>query len=551
MAKATPRQKSEKSAPAPEPGGLAILRWLEKRSLPIALALIAIAALRIISTWPDTSPVWDEPGHMACGLQYLGEHVYRYESQHPPVARVMSALGPFLSGARPLGGQNQDLEGVAVMYKSGDPEEILTLMRIGILPFFLVSAWVVYLWGRRHFGPATGALAAGLYTLVPTVLAHAGVATTDMPLTACLTAAFFAMLLWAEEPTWKHSVLFGVATGLAATTKFTALGYFPVAAIFALIAYLVVERPSAATLAALAKARALPVGVAVLTGAIFIWAVYSFTFGPVSGWGVSLPAPVFFDGIRSALGHNETGHAAYLLGQISNRGWWYFFPVVLAVKTPFGFAVLALIGAAICCVRRARLVYWLPTAFSLAILLPAMTSHVNIGLRHILPIFSGLAILAAIGLMYLIERMPAAKWTGLVAAVLVGWIAISGAEAHPNYIGYFNETASDHPERIVLDSDFDWGQNTIRLARRLRELGATSVAYNEFNFTSEQLMIWPGLPNVRRIDPLRPFEGWNVVSPTRWMLRRYGITDDRQPWFPYLRPEEKVGSLWLYYVQPR
>jgi len=102
----------------------------------------------------------------------------------------------------------------------------------------------------------------------------------------------------------------------------------------------------------------------------------------------------------------------------------------------------------------------------------------------------------------------------------------------------------------LLDSDLDWGQNTIRLARRLRELGATHVAFSEFSFTAQQLMQWPGLPPVQPINPFVPAEGWNVVSPTRWMLRRYGITDARQPWFPYLRPVEKVGSLWLYYVPP-
>jgi hypothetical protein len=523
---------------------------LESRSGLIAIVLIAIATLRISSTYGEMSPTWDEPGHMACGLEYLSEQVYLYESQHPPLARVMSALGPFLSGARPLGGMNRDLEGVAVMYHSGNPGRILTLMRFGILPFFVLAAWIVYLWARRHFGGATGALAAGLFTLVPTVLAHAGVATTDMPLTACLAAAFSSMLLWVEEPTWKHSALFGLATGLAVTSKFTALGYFPAATILALIAYAAVERPDAAQLASAAKTRALPLAAAVLTGAVVIWAVYSFSFGPVSGWNVSLPAPELFDGIRAALYHNKIGHPAYLLGVISNTGWWYFFPLALAVKMPLGWALLALFGIALCFVRRARLVYWLPLAFSLGILLPAMTSHVNIGLRHILPIFVGLSILAAIGLMRLVERAGSAKWAGVVAAGLVGWITISGASSHPDYLGYFNEIAGDHPERILIDSDLDWGQNTIRLSRRLRQLGATQVAFSEFNFTPLQLLVWPGLPNVQPIDPLFPADGWNVVSPTRWMKESYGITDNRQPWFPNFRPVEKVGALWLYYIPP-
>src|SRR5713226_6630380 len=78
-------------------------------SLLPALGLIAFAALRIVATWPETGLTWDEPGHMACGMQYLAQHVYRYEAQHPPLARVMSALGPYLDGVRPLNGQNQDL----------------------------------------------------------------------------------------------------------------------------------------------------------------------------------------------------------------------------------------------------------------------------------------------------------------------------------------------------------------------------------------------------------------------------------------------------------
>src|ERR1035441_3433916 len=216
----------------------ALIPFLARRSLVLAAALIALASMRIVSTYSQMSPTWDEPGHMACGLQYLAQHVYRYEAQHPPLARVMSALGPFLAGARPLGIKNQDQEGVAVMYHDGHPERMLTRMRFGILPFFVLAACVVWLWARRHFGNAVAALATGLFTLAPTVLAHAGVATTDMALTGCLSAAFFALLLWAEEPTWQHSLLLGAATALAVVSKFTALGFLPAAALFAFLASL-------------------------------------------------------------------------------------------------------------------------------------------------------------------------------------------------------------------------------------------------------------------------------------------------------------------------
>ena len=141
----------------------------------------------------------------------------------------------------------------------------------------------------------------------------------------------------------------------------------------------------------------------------------------------------------------------------------------------------------------------MPVAFAAGILLPGMTSHVNIGLRHILPIFTALAILAGLGLLHLLERAPVAKWAGPLAAVLVLWIGVSGLLQHPDYLSYFNELAGSTPERIVVDSDLDWGQNIIRLQHRLRELGAAQVAFGDVNLHSNHLMVWPGLPAGTRI----------------------------------------------------
>jgi len=76
---------------------------LERRSGVLALVLVAIATLRIVATYTVFGKHRDEPAHLACGVEYLAKHVYRYEAQHPPLARAMVSLGPFLAGARPQG----------------------------------------------------------------------------------------------------------------------------------------------------------------------------------------------------------------------------------------------------------------------------------------------------------------------------------------------------------------------------------------------------------------------------------------------------------------
>jgi hypothetical protein len=245
--------------------------FLERRSLVLALGLIAIAVIRIAAAWPEMSITFDEPAHLACGLQYGAQHVYLYEPQHPPLARAMAALGPYLGGARLLDAPNMILEGVAVLYYGGHTERTLTLARLGILPFFTLACLVVYFWARRYFGNPVAVVAIGLFPLLPSVLAHAGLATTDMALTACL----------------------GAATAMAVLSEFTALGFLPVAAVFALVVYMVTERPGWKRLAALAKQRAAPLAVAVLVGALVVRAGYLFSFGAAPGWSVRLPAPSF------------------------------------------------------------------------------------------------------------------------------------------------------------------------------------------------------------------------------------------------------------------
>jgi hypothetical protein len=111
-----------------------------------------------------------------------------------------------------------------------------------------------------------------------------------------------------------------------------------------------------------------------------------------------------------------------------------------------------------------------------------------------------------------------------------------------------------NPENVLLDSDYDWGQDNKRLAARLRQLGATSVNFGRMGkYDQEFLETFPGLPHIVPINPVEPAAGWTAVSPTTAKTAQYGL-DFRYPglqlWFEFLQPKERVGTLTLYYLPP-
>ena len=514
-----------------------------------ALSLVLVGSLRIASTYKVLSFTIDEPGHFACGLEFLSKHVYRYETQHPPLARVMIALLPYLTGVRPVNDPNRNVEGRAVILRSGHPGRTLALMRLGTLPFFWLACLVVFVWGRHYFGDYMGLAALGLFTLLPPVLAHAGMACTDMALGAGVSAAFLALCIWSESSNMVLAVAVGVTTGLAVLSKFTALLYLPWVAAMALFFYLVSVRPSRSKVALLIRERVPGFALAVFTGAIVVWGGYLFSFGRVAAWNLSLPAPELFDGLLAARAHDQYGHPAYLLGMFSMHGWWYYFPVVLAVKTPIAFLLLAGVGVYACVRDFARARARIPLAFSLGILIPAMAGHVDIGVRLILPLYVSLAVLSAVGLLRL-ARVRAGR---VVAGALLVWICVSGALSHPDYLAYFNEFARHAPDHVLVDSDLDWGQGTVLVARRLRELKAQHVAAMMLEPLTlpipieKDLQHYYELPEVRPVDVLSATEGWSAISPT--VARTLGLKV--KPWYEKRPPTETVGDVWLYYVPPR
>ena len=197
----TVKQQKRRGAPpvavAPAPSPLAVEGFLERHGRTIAVALVLFASIRIIATYTVFSHTYDEPAHIACGMEWLDKGVYRWEPQHPPLARVATALGPYLLGTRCQNTPNVDLasmtkEGLAILYYGHHYDLTLELARLGVLPFFWIACLVVYWWGRRYFSASVAVVAVFLFSFLPPVLAHAGLATTDMALTAFLGAAFLS-----------------------------------------------------------------------------------------------------------------------------------------------------------------------------------------------------------------------------------------------------------------------------------------------------------------------------------------------------------------------
>jgi 4-amino-4-deoxy-L-arabinose transferase-like glycosyltransferase len=347
------------------------------RGPAVLCGLLALAAVvRIISSYSLTSQAFDEPCHLAAAIERLSRHTYTLDPVHPPLARI--AIGPplYLGGERypklSLPGReitDHDVEN-AVLSDSGHYARNLALARLGVLPFFLLATAIVFLWARREYGDFAAVMAAALFTTLPNVLGFSSIANTDMVAAATQVGLFFAFVEWLDKATKRSALWLGWAAGLA--SKVTTVIFFPAAATAVILGKWLGTRTIVGENAPprqIVRHVAIVAALAIVT----LWASYGFAVGHVrEGMNLSaesipsfrqFPAPLvragrwlvasnppgpcfcFDEGVADAWVLNKDRPAAYLMGHIKHGGWWYFFLVGVAVKSPLPFLVLAVLGA--------------------------------------------------------------------------------------------------------------------------------------------------------------------------------------------------------------
>jgi hypothetical protein len=577
------------------------------RKATVVIALLAVAAaLRIGDTWRRFSQTHDEPHHVACGLEWIEDGAYRMEPQHPPLARIFDAIALFAAGRR-LPRHDMVITTPVVLslgndvFNEGDYTRNLVLARAGVLPFFLLAVLVVAAWAWRLGGPRAAIIAVLLYTTLPPVLAHAGVATTDMAAAATVPAAIFAFALWLETRSWRNATLFGVAMAAALLAKFSSIPFCAVAMLLIVVWRSVMHvrygAPSSGASRHLLprgegtedhdfqsplptgeggrrpvegrRRRTLQFAAVTACIALLTWACYRFTIWPDPIFNFPpdailaaladkhdltdralyhllnlgpIPAPSFFVGLAQLQDHMAKGHPSYLLGRVSDSGWWNYFPVAISVKTPLPFLLIS-IPASIWMMRRRSWPLAAPALSALAILGVAMTTRIDIGIRHVLPLYAPLAVCAGAGVAQLWSAtMQRGVRTLLV--LLIAWQVISSTLAHPDYLAWFNELAGAHPDAILVDSNLDWGQDLPRLREAIRE-NHISVLWLKY-FGSTDLARYPLGAQFRMLPKSQRVHGWIAISRTYLA----GVYDGPvYAWLKNETPVAEVGkSMLLYYV---
>jgi 4-amino-4-deoxy-L-arabinose transferase-like glycosyltransferase len=354
-----------------------------------------------------------------------------------------------------------------------------------------------------------------------------------------------------------------VATALADLSKFSAVFFVP-AALFVVLALRWRERQRL-----LKSWRELAKGLAVAAVAYVLvaWTAYRFEVIPfrtppgrqflfLDRWvgqsgaahafiyrllEIPLPLTGMLKGVGELFQHTWDGHIAYLFDRVNQHGWWYFFPVVLAIKLPLAFWTLAGIGlfAAVRERNRRALEYAAAAASIVAVCMP---STLNVGVRYVLAVSLLLAPVAALAVIWLWQRSRP------IAAALCLWMAVGSATAHPDYLADFNLLAGRKPERIVADSDIDWGQDLRRATIELRSRGAQEVwlAYSGVAMPRRE----PGIV-YHELPPNLRVRGWVAADVVKLYREGADARGQGKPepygWLKSLTPTARVGrSIFLY-----
>jgi tetratricopeptide (TPR) repeat protein len=459
-----------------------------KKLAAAVLVLLAIQTALVAVMVHRESLTWDEGDHMFAGYMMWKTGDYGLNPEHPPLVKLLATI-PALHEKLwipPLKGRFFKAEAYEdgrdwLARNDGASQRLVFRMRLaaGLLAWGLTL--MVFFAGRAWFGNAAALIALTLVVFDPNIMANSALVTTDVGVSLFFLATIFAFYRWATQPALSRLLLAGLAAGLLAATKHSGILIAPM-----LLPVIVYEIFRAERGTRLRQTLRLCFGFAatVVIAVPVLWAFYGFRYAArPAGLALSTsladyvaPLNHFDSAVVMGVAHLHLlpesylmgmvdvkrvaeFYPAYIFGTVHAHGVWYYFPAVILIKTTLG--ILALCALAIWAaltgkIGKTRELVWLLTPGAVYLLI-AMLSGIDIGARHILPLYAMAAIFAGAGAAALSARSRA--WTGIVAVLIAAHIAAS-LVTYPNEMAFANMAwgGAKNAHNLLSDASVDWAQ---------------------------------------------------------------------------------------------
>ena len=562
-----------------------------------AVLLLGVMFAQVMTSIPRLSITFDEDLHITTGYSVLHTGDLRLVEDHPPLIGLWMSWPLLLSpeipepedipdwtpGDRRLFVRNE-------IWWSLPLDSWVVPARIPIAWLALVLGAFLFRWASEWFGPRGGLFALALLAFDPNILAHATLATLDLGVACLIFITMYGIQRLVRRSTWtpRNLVGTGVMLGLALSAKISAAILLPVSSGILVLGELRHRHRQAslwdgqASLWDRAWVLRLLVflGVALLT----LWAAHLFDFGTPQGLSFSVPAPTYWRSFLRVGKHVATGNRSYLLGETYEGGRWYYFPVVLALKTPL--PTLLLLGMALVVAWRRPRHGWrelVVSSLPVSYFIVSVFNAINLGYRHLLPILpfmylfvarlagsqvevkllgfpasTGRGADAPAGATGSVKRRARVVWLAGLTLLLL-WQAVGTLRTWPSYLTFFNEIAGGprNGYRYLADSNVDWGQGLEALDAYLEEKNWTNPKLSSFTFFIRpalygiQATPLPPLADAPAVLPARfnPAPGTYVISAST--LRGLQLVDpEMYNWFWHREPDDVVANAMLVYQVP-
>ncbi|MDD5039802.1 MAG: glycosyltransferase family 39 protein [Patescibacteria group bacterium] len=571
--------------------------------------------LQVSSALQETQTI-DEGVHLAAGFSYLMKNDFRMNPEHPPLLKELAALPLFIiknklqspfSHYSWLTSNEWQFARDLLYENSLSPDVILFLGRI---PFMLLSALLcvfVFKWSRELFSTWGGLLSLTLFCLWPTIIAHGRYVTTDVGVGLLYFLTIYYFYKYLKYTSIRNMLFCAGFFALAISAKFSALLLIPTIFIIYVL-YLVrlynsqlqktsVKRFLWFLLALVAFsfiAQQLTYGFEwkipwqdpdvqnlyrirenILSSGQFdqkgslvqhlvTWSDPAKPLGKflqTIGQKIPVPSYSYWKGFVILMTHNYGGHMSYLMGNYSQYGWWYYFPIAFLVKTPLSILALTVFLIGICLYgiyRRFRhnrfiLAFQKIPLYSIVIFVTivlylgfSMASSINIGERHIIPLYPFLAV--ALGAITTV-RIKKIRYKRIFSAFLTMTVAYSFVSVlciSPDFLAYFNEFAGgpDNGPRYLVDSNIDWGQDVKKLKHYLTQ---TNTPYVCMSYFGQAKLDYYGidyryLPTNETFTSTESIDCLVAISVTSLLS-----SDGSYEWLRHFNPTNKIGySIYLY-----